>query len=94
MQSSSILKHFAGKISDITWNFLRQNLVFLDFSSAMLARNFSQSQFMLGQTGKHKIGLVQMTCKSDKAENFEIAKNLIRNAKEKGALVKRACLLS
>lgn len=52
----------------------------------MLTRNYSSAAMFL-QTGKHKIGVVQLTCKADKNENFEVAKKLIIEAKEKGALV-------
>ena len=48
---------------------------------------------MSKRTGKHKIGVVQLTCKADKDENFEIAKNLIQDAKNKGALVSTSVVL-
>jgi hypothetical protein len=38
-------------------------------------------------SGKHKIAIIQLTCGSSKAENFETSQRLIEQAKQNGALM-------
>ena len=42
---------------------------------------------MVDSPKKHKIAIVQLTCKSNKQENFDISKSLITQAKAQGAEV-------
>lgn len=56
-------------------------------TTTMLTRNLSQSQVFCQSSGKHKVGIIQMTCTADKDANFEIAAKLIRDAKSQGSLV-------
>lgn len=55
----------------------------------LIIRNMSQSNLedITIQPRKNKIAIIQITCTGNKDENFEIAKNLIKDAKNKGARV-------
>lgn len=81
MNSRIFLKQLLTKVNHtLSWSLSSRCI------SKMLSNNQSHP-VMFCQSGKHKIGVVQMTCKADKDDNFNIAAKLIREAKEKGSLV-------